>query len=260
MTDESRTQPLRRAHGRHAALLVVVALLVTVPVAGAAGGVAQQTADAPPAEPGFVVDLASDGSARVTLATAFDLTTDSERAAFEQLRANSTLQERRTAAFATRMESIADRAEAETGRSMAVRDSAMTFATENETGIVALSVTWDGLAAGDGDRLRVSDPFDSQFSVDRPFRLVGPAGYDLATVQPSPATRTQSGATWRAGTDFDGFETTFAPAGTTATDSDTPTAGTDTPGERGPGFGLWSAALALVAFAALLATRRRGSR
>lgn len=254
MTDRiDSTTRLARAEGiRVGCVLVVLVCLVTAPVAATAA-TAQSTESAASlsAEPAFVVDLETDGSARVTLVTTFDLTTDSEREAFEALRANETAREQRTDRFATRMEAIATRAENDTGRNMAIRNPAMTFTTENDTGIVGLSVTWDGLAAQEGDRLVLREPFASGFDIDRPFRVVGPDGYALDTTTPTPTTKQQNSATWSATTQFEGFETVFAPAADgTATD-----AGDGTSGAGAPGFGIGVAVIAVLAASALLVVR-----
>ncbi|ELZ38236.1 hypothetical protein C471_09760 [Halorubrum saccharovorum DSM 1137] len=248
------TTRLAGAEGiRVGCVLVVLVCLVTAPVAATAA-TAQSTESVASlsAEPAFVVGLETDESARVTLVTTFDLTTDSEREAFEALRANETAREQRTNRFATRMQAIATRAQNDTGRDMAIRNPAMTFTTENDTGIVGLSVTWGGIAAQEGDRLVLREPFASGFDIDRPFRVVGPDGYALDTASPPPTTQKQNSATWSATTQFEGFETVFAPAaGGTATD-----AGDEASGAGTPGFGIGVAAVAVLAASALLVVRR----
>lgn len=255
MTDRTDlTKRLAGAEGvRVGCVLVVIVCLVTVPVAATAA-TAQSTESAAtlPAESAFVVDIETDGSARVTLVTTFDLTTDSEREAFEALRTNETAREQRTNRFATRMQVIANRAENDTGRDMAIRNSAMAFTTENDTGIVGLSVTWDGLAAQEGDRLVLREPFASGFDIDRPFRVVGPDGYALGTATPTPTNQQQNSATWSATTQFEGFETVFTPAeGGTATDT-----GDGTSGAGAPGFGIGVAAVSVLVASGLLVARR----
>lgn len=256
MTDrtDSTTRLAGRQGVRFGCVLVTLVLLVTALVAATAG-TTQPTNSAASfaAEPAFVVDLDADGSARVTLVITFDLTTDSEREAFEALRANETAQERRTDRFATRLQTIATRAENTTGREMAIRDSAAAFRTQNDTGVVALLVTWDGLAAQEGDRLVLREPFAGGFDIDRPFRVIAPDSYELVTVTPEPTTRSQNSATWSADTAFEGFETTFAPA-----EGGTRTATRDgTTGVGAPGFGVGVMTLALLAGTALLVARRR---
>lgn len=251
MTDRTDS-PTRHAAGtgvRLACLLLALVLLVAAPVAATAA--TAQSTDSLPAEPAFVVDLTDDGSARVSLVATFDLTTDSERQAFETLRANETTRDRRTEGFATRMRAIATRAENATGREMAIRDPAMTFTTANDTGVIALSVTWDGLAAQKGDRLVLREPFASGFEIDRPFRVVAPDGYELTTASPPPTTQQSTGATWDAGTQFDGFEAVFVPA---AGGTD---AGEGATGVGAPGFGIGAAAAAVLAAAAGLGLRRQ---
>lgn len=251
---DSTTRLAGRERVRFGCVLVALVLLVTAPAAATVGA-AQSTESAAslPAEPAFVVELDADGSARMTLVTAFDLTTDSEREAFEALRANETARMQRTDRFATSMQAIASRAENSTGREMEIRDPVIAFSTTNDVGIVALSVTWDGLAAQDGDRLVLREPFASGFEIERPFRVVAPDDYELVTATPSPTTQRQNSATWSANTQLEGFETTFAPAetGTTAETRE----GASEAGAAG--FGVGVATLAVLAGSALLGVGRR---
>ena len=246
---------------RIACTLVAMVLLVTALVAGATGAGATQTATEMPTESAFVVALDANGSAHTTLTVTFDLTTDSEREAFEALRENTTAHEQRTDRFATRMRAIAATAENESGRDMQIRNPAITFTEQNNTGIVALSVMWDGLAAQDENRLVIREPFSSGFTVDRLFRIIGPDGYELTTVTPSPTDRTQTTATWNAGAEFDGFEATFAPAQEeTVTDGpaqEETATGSDGTGVGMPGFGVGVAFLAVLVSTALLMYRHR---
>ncbi|MFC7155329.1 PGF-CTERM sorting domain-containing protein [Halomarina halobia] len=256
MTDstDSSTRLAERRGVRYGCALVAIVFLVTTPVAATAGTAqATDSASQLPAEPAFVVELHADGSARATLAMTFDLTTESEREAFEALRANTTAREQRTDRFATRLQAIAAGAENASGRSMQIRDPGITFATRNDTGIVALSVTWEGLAAQEGDQLVLQEPFTSGFDLDRSFRIHGPDGYELATVRPSPTTQTQTSATWRAGTALDGFQVTFTAAG----DAHAAETGNDESSAGAPGFGIGVGAVALLVSTALLLYRRR---
>lgn len=237
---------------RVAALVALAVVLSTVGVAAVASPAA--ASGHTQTESAFVVDLAEDGSATVSLTVTFDLTTDSERQAFEALRENTTARQQRAAQFGTRMDAIATRAESDTGREMAVRDPSIAFATRNDTGVVTLAVTWAGLAAEDGDRLVLSEPFTDDFAVDRPFSVVAPDGYQITSATPSPAEQTQTDATWAAGSTFENFEVTVASgeesAGDNATGDDGPT------GESGPGFGIAVGAVSVLA--ALLGIRRFG--
>lgn len=220
----------------------------------------------------FVVALDTDGSARMTLSTTFDLTTESDRASFDALRANATLRDHRVGQFESRMVAVAEEAASRTGREMAVRNATIAFDETGDTGVVSLGVTWDGLASPDGDRLIVAEPFADGFSIDRPFRIVGPDGHELDTVSPSPQNRTTNAATWAGGADLDGFEAVFTPS-TTADSSDAtqpsslpadsqPTTApvdfqpTTSVGESGPGFGFVVAGIALLLTAMLWTVRR----
>ncbi|MDS0474217.1 hypothetical protein [Natrinema sp. 1APR25-10V2] len=252
-TDDGSLARTGRQRVRFACVLVVIALLATAPVAAATGANANQPTETVPTEPAFVVALDAEGTGQVTLTTTFDLTTDGERRAFEALRANETGREQRAERFAARMDGIASSAENETGRSMAIRDAAISFTERNDTGIVALSVTWEGLAAQDGDRLVLSEPFDSEFALERTFRVAGPDGYALETVTPEPSDRGDNAATWDGSASFDGFEATFAP-----TDGDSAADGGAS--SSVPGFGVGIAALAVLGGTAVLTIRDQNRR
>lgn len=254
MTDGngSETHLVGRRGVRYGCVLVAIAMLATAAVAPAVG-TSQSTDSASelPAEPAFILALDADGSARVTLTVTFDLSTDSERVAFETLRENTTARERRTDQFTTRLEAVAAGTENATGRSMSVRDPGIAFTERNGVGIVALSATWEGIAAQDGDRIVLREPFASGFDLDLSFRVVGPDGYELATTSPSPTTQSRNSATWGPEADFAGFESTFAPGENAAETGD---------GESlaaSPGFGVGAGVIALLLSTVLLVSRRR---
>lgn len=229
-------RPIRRALG----LLAVLAVLLTAVVAPSA---AQPT---DPADTTFLVVLDESGDAEVTLQLAFDVSTEQDRRALDRLRTNRTTI---LAQFHGGMAAVAAGAENETGRSMDVSDPAMRVTAEGDRGVVELSVTWHGLAAVDGDRLRVTAPFDDGFESPGRFVIRAPEGYAVESVTPAPTDRSGTEATWAAGTRLDGFEATFLP--------DRATGGT--PPQALPGFGVPAAlvAIALVSGLAVLAARRR---
>lgn len=253
MIDDDRSDTHTQARRNVGYVLVTVALLLITPIAGVTTGVAAQTETTESAESSLSVELEEDGSARVALTVPFDLATDVERQAFETLRENTTLREQRTEQFVTRIKTVAAGMAAETGRDVRVHDGAIEFTERNGTGLVRLSVTWDGLAAQQGNRLVMSEPFNSGFTADRQFRVVGPDGYGLANVTPSPSEQIENAAVWSAGSTLDGFEVVFAPTEEGAVDStatDTrdgaTTTGTDTGSGDGPGFGVATAVLAAL--------------
>lgn len=163
------------------------------------------------ATPALVVDVAPDGDATVTLRLAFDRTTESERQAFEALRAD---RENVTRRFRNRMAKVAAHAANRTGREMAVTEASVTFETVNDTrtGVVELSVTWTNLARVDGDRLVLAQPFASGFDLDRRLVVRGPEGYAFVEGSPSPTASDGRVARWAAGTSLDGYRATFAPS------------------------------------------------
>ena len=216
-----------------AALLTVTAAGVgvaspaTQPAAGSTGD-GTQVAD----DDAFVVDLREDGSARVTMTVAFDLTTDAEREAFERLRDNETVRTRTRDRFADRMRTTADATANRTGREMNVTDPAIAFETTDggQTGVVALSVAWDGLAAVAGDDLVLTAPFANEFDADRTLVVRAPDEYRLTSVSPSPNTVSETFATWSPNGSLDGFRVVASPV----PDSSAQPTGADAPDDDSP--------------------------
>lgn len=220
--------------------MAVAALLIAAAVAPM--GAAQQDAS-----PSFVVALAEDGSARITLTMTHDLESDEERAAFRSLENDSATRADARDRFRSRMASVASDASNVTGREMSVSDPAIDLRTADggSVGVVELAVSWSNLAAQRDGALVVTEPFASGFEPDRRFTVRGPDGHELASASPSAENTDANVATWRAGADLSGFEAVFAP-----------TEGGDGSGIGAPGFGPATALVALAGAALGLARRR----
>jgi len=216
-------------------LLCVVVLSVTVTPAAAAGHDDER----------FRVELDTEGNADVSVTYTYDLETDGERAAFEELESNETAQRQIATRFENRMQAVADGASNETGREMRVGNATVETATEDGVGTVTLSVRWERLAAVDGDRLTVTEPFASGFEPDRRFVVETPDGYAVASATPEPSAGEDGRASWAAGSSLSGFELVATPD-----DASDGTSG------DGDGFGSVLALAALAAVAVL--ARRRG--
>lgn len=220
---------------RLAGVLLCLALVSSVVAAPAAA--AQHEQDR------FLVDLGPQGHAGVSVTYTYDLATEDERTAFEALEANETARQRLAARFENRMAAVADDASATTGRRMVVGDPRVEIESADRVGIVTLSVRWEHLAAVDGERLIVTEPFASGFEPGRPFTVRTPEGYAIASASPSPAARDDGAGTWEAGADLQGLELILAPSD----------AGDDSSGDGG-GPGAVLGVIALLG-AALLARR-----
>lgn len=194
----------------------------------------------------FVVALDESGDAEATLRLVFDVSTEQDRQAIERLRANRTTV---LAEFGDGMQAVAAGAQSETGRPMSVSGPTMSVTTEGEEGVVEISLTWQGLAAVDDDRLRVTAPFGEGFQTPGRFVLRGPDGYEVVSAALPATTQSGAEATWATGTRLDGFEVVFAPAG----------AAGDAPSLSLPGFGVPAALLALtvVSLLSVFVARRR---
>jgi hypothetical protein len=229
--------------------VIALGVVTTGVVAGVSSvSAASAASDGSPA-PAFVVDLERDGSARVTLATTFDLSTERGQAAFERLRRNETAQTRLRGDFADRMRAVASTAADETGREMGIRNPAIELVASNDTGVVSLSATWTGIAAGEGDRLVLGAPFDGGYEPDRPLVVRAPNGYGFTATTPAPDATRPSVATWDAGRNLDGFEAVVT------TDAASGESDGGSSGVSAPGFGVGAAVAALLAAALFVPVR-----
>lgn len=228
--------------GRIVGLLLCVLLVASLAVAPAAA------AEHPAEE--FLVELDEGGNADVAVTYTYDLQTNSEQAAFEELRTNETAREELTATFRNRMRSVADDASDASGREMTVTDASAEVESVDGIGVVTLTVRWEGLAAVDGDRLTVTEPFASGFEPNRTFTVAAPDGYAVTSTTPEPTSSDAATASWEAGTSLEDFELVAEPSsGGSGGDGNGETDG------DGAGFGAGVAVASLVGVA-LLARRR----
>lgn len=186
---------------------VVLSALLVAPVAGA-GATASEPTDTD--EPTVSVELTADGDATVSLVSVYDLADEDERDAFETLEADDKTRETLLDRFTDRTQSVAANASENVDREMAVTAESVDVSTDDDRGVVVLSVTWEGLAAVEGDRLVVTEPFASGYETDRTLVVGGPDGSTIETATPEPDAETHGQASWDAGTAFDGFEATFS--------------------------------------------------
>lgn len=198
----------------------------------------------------FLVFLDRSGDADVSLTLTYDLHSDAERAAFGELQENETAREASAERFENRMSAVAADASNATGREMAVSSASVQVSETEGVGTMTMTVTWENLAAVEGDRLTVTEPFSSGFDPGVAFTVAVPQGYERTSVTPKPSSSDRTMSTWDAGTDLHGFELVAEPV---AEDDGSPTEETD--GE-GAGFGVVIALGALVAVALLTARRR----
>jgi hypothetical protein len=240
------------ALGRSSRLVLTAAVVVGLIATAAAPAAAAQ--DDSGTEQSLVVDVHQDGSASVTLTLTYDLTSQNETDAFESLRGDDAAQTEFRDRFRDRMAAVAADAQKQTGREMSVLDASISLTTTDsgDTGVVELSVVYEGLAAVESDQLVVTEPFASGYVTNYAFVVRAPDGYALADVTPSPASQQDAVATWAQHTDLSDFEATF-----TAQKSTTSDGGDGVQNESGggaPGFGVLAT---LAAIGAALAVRAR---
>jgi uncharacterized membrane protein len=94
-------------------------------------------------------------------------------------------------------------------------------------GVVSYSFTWEGFAVLQGERISVGDVFDEGFFIDTHdvLEISAPAGYEVATVAPTPTDQGEGVVTWSGRLDFPPsqphVEFSPAPADEAASPSDT---------------------------------------
>jgi hypothetical protein len=225
--------------------------------------------------PLFTVKLRSTDPAEVALRLTFDLTTDSDRRAFETLQGDEDARTDVRDRFQERMQSVANSTERRVDRDMTVSDAEISLATsdDGDTGVVTLSIVWAELAGRAGEEARpnivITEPFASGFTPSREFtvRILAPEEYRLTRVSPAPMRRTNTSAAWAAGTSLDAFLTEFTPTEGTPLpttvveefEPSSPTPGTPSGGSGPSGATLTVGVLLAIAVAAggYLAWRRR---
>lgn len=208
-------------------------------------------------EEAVIVSLHDDGDARLTTTVTFDLTDADERAAYEEFQTAENRQQQLLTQYEQRITNVASELANRTGREMRVTEPRIDSHTSDSgaVGVVELSVTWQGLAATDGDQLRLTAPFDSGFAPDRKLIVDTPEGSQVTAASPEPSA-TGDRLVWERDQVLDSFELTVESSGGTADSEDAAADsqaddGADGGGdETGPGFGVVAALLALGGFLA----------
>ena len=218
---------------RTAAVALAALLACSLAVAPAAATTQNQDAD-----PSLVVEVQPDGDAVVTLTATYDLTSEEERDAFRSLQNDDRARENASQRYADRLQLVAENANDEVDREMRVPadGASVTLEERGEVGVAHFAATWENLAAVDGDRLVVTEPFASGYETDRPVTIVTPEGYQIASAIPSPDGEDGASATWDAGTSLEGLEVTMESDGSAGGASDSL-----------PGFGIGVALLSILA-------------
>lgn len=250
---------------------VLVALVVLAVAASVPAGAIHDTGDT------FTVRLEADGDATVVFTETFNLTNESERAAFERLQSNETARQQRRARFRDRLGSAASAAGETTGRRMNMSGVSISVnRTGEQTGVLRMRARWTNLAAveSSGDRrvLVVTEPFADGFEVNRTLAVRGPDGFRRGGTSPPPMFARRNLAMWGPDQDLGGFEAQFVEATDTETATATATTGggsdggdggegpaaTPPPGGAGAFVGAAAVAFVPAALVALGVRRARG--
>lgn len=239
---------------RRTLAVVLLAACCLAATAGLAGGVHDEST-----EDTLAIELTADGDAEVHHITAYNLSTDEERSAYESVANND------TARAEHREETMSDlEAAAATGRNgseldMRVRDPTVETYQRNGTGFVSVTVTWENLAYHNETLVAVTEPFRSGYEPDRDVTIHGPEGYRRGVTQPSPSIARLNSAAWSVEVaDFSNFYANFQRQSTATESAATATPAPDDEGLVGVGVFVRAFALAaLPVIGLLLALQRR---
>ena len=226
--------------GRHLRL----GLALSVAISTLAVGIGSVTAQESPTDPGVVADVHESGAVDLTVVLTYDLSTATERSAFDSLQSEETIRQEIETRFADRMDRVASASAEVTGRDVTVGDVSVAIETTDSTGVVRLTATLTNLAAVDGDQITLTQPFAEGFQTDQEVRITVPEGYEIDSVAPEPAARGDDTLTYAPAASLDGFELVASEG----------TAGTT--GTSVPGMGLLVGGIALTG-TSILAVRRR---
>lgn len=199
----------------------------------------------------FRVELDADGDATVEYTNHTDLTDDDQREWFESVRDDEETREAVAAQRREEMQFVSDQANEHVDREMRAGEVSVETETDGDVGIVTYRFEWENLAAVDGDRVILAEPFSLYDQFDRELVVVAPDGYELTSVTPEPEHHDETTASWPGYTDLAGFEVVATGEGGGGDAGDDDGSLVD-----GAGFGVSLAVGSLIA-ATLLARRRR---
>lgn len=229
-----------------ASVSTLVAVALVVGLLGLAGGATAEIVE--PADGTFQVALQADGDADVEYTDEYDLDNGTEREEFEGIRDDEATREAAAGQRRDEMQFVTDRANERVDREIRVGEVSVETGTDGDVGTVTYRFEWKNLAAVDGDRVVLAEPF-SMYQLDRELVVVAPDGYELTSATPEPEHHNETTASWPVFADTEGFEVVATG------ESDDGAVDDGTFGD-GAGFGISVGVGSLLA-AALFVRRRR---
>ncbi|WP_253737658.1 helix-turn-helix transcriptional regulator [Halohasta salina] len=137
----------------------------------------------------FRIDLQADRSAEWTVTTEYELTTDSQQAAFDEIAADFESDGGTDGLDVSLYENLAARTSAETGRDMEIQDVERSSSRDGDVGRLVLSFRWTGFLEADGERLIFDDAIAAgdenawltTLSERQEVRITTPQGYAITS-------------------------------------------------------------------------------
>jgi len=193
----------------HTVVRLLAALCIAaLALSGVAGTAAAQSA----ADGQFVVELDADGDADAAFTEEFDLTAPEERGIFKEVQADAELRSTAAERFGEEMRFVSETANERIDRELRVGEVTVETTALGETGVVAYEFRWENLAAVDGDRVVLAEPFSLFETLDRELVVVVPEGYEIESASPEPERNDGATVAWPGMTTFgEDFEVVAAP-------------------------------------------------
>ncbi|MFP4175040.1 MAG: hypothetical protein ACLFSW_04600 [Halobacteriales archaeon] len=186
--------------------VAVAVIFTTVFLAASIGPTLFQTGDVDADETLTRVEVDGDGDAVFTLELRTRLDTEEESQAFEEFAAEVDAEpDAAVSNFRNSVEGLANRAENQTGRSMAVSNFSVETRSEPlpvERGVVVYTFDWSGFAESE-DGLRIGDVLSGYILGDSDSLVISyPDGYSVDSVSPTPDS-SDGEVRWDGPRDFD---------------------------------------------------------
>ncbi|WP_255198367.1 DUF7345 domain-containing protein [Halorarius litoreus] len=155
----------------------------------------------------FTVQLAENGDATVVVEDRYNLSNESEAAAFEAIASNESRQQQHRQQVAARLDRGASLAADASGREVQSGEVTIEVTETNGTGIVRVQGSWSNVAAVNTkfNILELRQPFQSGFEVNRTLVVAGPDAYTRVSTTPAPSRALKSSAYWGQDADLSAF-------------------------------------------------------
>lgn len=187
----------------------IIAIVLMLLIATSGPLIVAGADDSPTEEMNIILD--EDGETTLTVTFTYDLTSDAEDNAYQEMVNDEEARQNLKDRFFDRVSIIAAMTSDRVDRDVTVTGIDVDFGTneDDKIGVIQFSARFENLAETSGGTVTLSEPFASGFETTHEFTVTGPDGFELTSVTPSPVQMSDTQATWSAGSDLTGFEINF---------------------------------------------------